>query len=533
MGKCDNIETRRVSTPDGLFTGVDTGCGTVQFLGITYARYRRFCPPEIVDYPESPAEGCVEAGPNACAEADGKVRTGYDATSYGCVCPQDLTHLKELLGEDSVPGMEEGRLCLSVTVPSEAREAALPVMVWIHGGSYLTGGSEDGRYDVSEIALAGNVVVVKISYRLGAFGYLRRPQMEAGNVENAPRMLERRGDAGCGTANPGLESQCDAGRGTANPGLEDQKTALKWIQRHISSFGGDPGNVTLWGQSAGAHSIASLIASADSLQCATNVPLFGGQALFHKAILQSPPLGIRMSPRDAERLCALFLHRLARRMEKSPVESDRTAAQAKAGGKKADETERMWRIAETAPVEDLIAVQTSMKKMHFALPFMPVLPDCTSFPRMSSGEKQGCPRCRPEAAGTPFRVLLYCNRDDASVYARKILGRTLYRTPLGSLFTRIITAAVFEAPAEKYLRKMRKSGVEAALCRFSWHPAGSVLGCCHSIELPFLLGHQEDWSRAEMLQGMTEAEYRHYSTVFKTLWTEFARSGKFPAAGEI
>ncbi len=514
MGKCDNIETRRVSTPDGLFTGVDTGCGTVQFRGITYARYRRFCPPEIVDYPESPAEG----GPNACAEADGKVRTGYDATSYGCVCPQDLTHLKELLGEDSVPGMEEGRLCLSVTVPSGAREAALPVMVWIHGGSYLTGGSEDGRYDVSEIALAGNVVVVKISYRLGAFGYLRRPQMEVGNVENAPRMLERRGDAGCGIA---------------NPGLEDQKTALKWIQRHISSFGGDPGNVTLWGQSAGAHSIASLIASADSLQCSTNVPLFGGQALFHKAILQSPPLGIRMSPRDAERLCSLFLHRLARRMEKSPVESDRTAAQAKAGGKKADETERMWRIAETAPVEDLIAVQTSMKKMHFALPFMPVLPDCTSFPRMSSGEKQGCPRCRPEAAGTPFRVLLYCNRDDASVYARKILGRTLYRTPLGSLFTRIITAAVFEAPAEKYLRKMRKSGVEAALCRFSWHPAGSVLGCCHSIELPFLLGHQEDWSRAEMLQGMTEAEYRHYSTVFKTLWTEFARSGKFPAAGEI
>ncbi len=471
-------------TSDGKFRGQPLGNGSVVFRGIVYARYTRFGLPEIVDY----GSGC------------------HDAGGYGCVCPQDLSHLNGQLGPDSGLAMREGELCLSVTVPpgtvqSESGSASpgdvpassddrtgLPVMVWIHGGSYLTGGSEDHRYDVSSLTETGNVIVVKISYRLGAEGYLWMPE-----------------------------------RGAANLGLEDQKTALRWIRRHISSFGGDPDNVTLWGQSAGAHSVASLIASADDAELSTNVPRFGGEILFHRAILQSPPLGIGMSARDAEKLRAIFLRRLSRRTGEVDVEEM---------GRKAGtgDAEGMWRIAETASVEELIAVQTSMKKMHFALPFMPVLPDCTSVPSSSVAES---PRCRSAAAGTPFRVLLCYNKDDASVYARKILGRTLYRTPLGAVLTKILTSRIFASPAEKYLKKLRQNGVGAALYRFSWHPEGSPLGCCHSIELPFLLGHQEDWTSAEMLKGMTEEEYRCHSASFKTLWTEFARSGVFPSAGSL
>ncbi len=484
-------------TSDGKFRGLRTDSGAVVFRGIVYARYTRFGLPEEVDY------------------AEGEV---YDAREWGCVCPQDLTHLRELLGPDSGLEMREGELCLTVTVPPGAEavnvgsageseaprkaQGSLPVMVWIHGGSYLTGGSEDHRYDVSPLAEAGNVVVVKISYRLGAEGYLRMPERDAANL-----------------------------------GLEDQKTALRWIRRHIASFGGDPDNVTLWGQSAGAHSVASLIASADDVELSTNVPRFGGEPLFHRAILQSPPLGVKMTSRDAEKLCGIFLKRLAQRTGQG--------------------------AAETASLEDFIAVQTTMKNRHFALPFMPVLPDCTAFPGRPEGENPGCPASEyplsgrsasapagtdssgkgesvlsfsevesrnrlPDTAGTPFKVLLYCNRDDASVYSRKILGRTLYRTPFGALLTKIITARVFVTPAEKYLRKLRRSGVESSLFRFSWHPEGNPLGCCHSIELPFLLGRPEDWAAAEMLRGITEEEWRCYSEMFKSLWSEFARSGRLP-----
>ncbi len=577
-------------TSDGKFRGRTAQNGAVVFRGIVYARYTRFGLPEIVDYggfgagagvfggctaPDGVSGGCATAaegdGSVGCTASDGG-RVCYDATHYGCVCPQDLSHLNEQLGPDSGLEMREGELCLSVTVPhggvsggaeslrtgngsessgsgaelsgsgaelsgsglessgngsessgngsaSSGNCAGLPVMVWIHGGSYLTGGSEDHRYDVSALAETGNVIVVKISYRLGASGYLWFPE-----------------------------------KGVANLGLEDQKTALRWIRRHISSFGGDPDNVTLWGQSAGAHSVASLIASADGVEPLTNVPRFGGEVLFHRAILQSPPLGIKMTPRDAEKLRSLFLRRLAARMGERQDEAERSdASSGKSTGKGlgADEAELRWRMAETAPLENLIEVQTSMKKMHFALPFMPVLPDCTSFPkgsspcrdsRSSGSEASGKGNLFPyspasdsitpdpgEEGCPPFRVLLCCNRDDASVYARKILGQKLYRTPLGAAFTKILTERIFASPLEKYLKKLRKNGIGAAMYRFSWHPEGSPLGCCHSIELPFLLGRPEDWTGAEMLRGMTEEEYQHYSKLFKTRWTDFARRGDFPA----
>ncbi len=509
---------------DGKFKGSQTEDGAVVFRGIVYARYTRFGLPVIVDYGVSEADCGVSANTEV---PSGERPAEHDATRYGCVCPQDLSHLIGQLGPDSGLKMREGELCLSVTVPSvtvpletvppenrlgfddpgpsenqsvpsenhpvpSGTPSGLPVMVWIHGGSYLTGGSEDHRYDVSELAEAGKVIVVKISYRLGAAGYLWAPE-----------------------------------KGIVNLGLEDQKTALKWILRHISMFGGDPDNVTVWGQSAGAHSVAALIASADDVEPFTNVPRFGKEKFFCRAILQSPPLGVKMRRRDAEKIRSLFLKRLSQRM---------------AGQTDSEGMEAMLKIAEAAQVEDLIAVQTSMKSRHFALPFMPVLPDVMSIPAAGdAGSVAGIPESyvgnsgAPENHGQvgtafapPFRVLLYINRDDASVYARKILGDKLYRTPLGTLLTKIITAVVFSFPVRKYLKKLRKRGVEATLFRFSWHPKGSALGCCHSIELPFLLGHREDWSGAEMLQGITEEEFDYYSERFKTRWTEFARCGKFP-----
>jgi para-nitrobenzyl esterase len=119
------------------------------------------------------------------------------------------------------------------------------VMVWIHGGDLMAGESDD--FDASRLASTGNVIVVTINYRLGVFGFLAHPALTAESPNHA----------------------------SGNYGILDQQLALKWVQQNIRAFGGDPGNVTIFGQSAGGLSALANIASP------------GAAGLFHKAIVQS------------------------------------------------------------------------------------------------------------------------------------------------------------------------------------------------------------------------------------------------------
>jgi para-nitrobenzyl esterase len=123
-------------------------------------------------------------------------------------------------------------------------DGARPVLVWLHGGSFLEGAASQAWYDGAALARSGDIVVVTVNYRLGALGWLYLPERE------------------------GIET-------TANAGLLDQVAALEWVRDSIAAFGGDPGNVTLAGQSAGARSVAALLAS----------PRATG--LFHKAVILS------------------------------------------------------------------------------------------------------------------------------------------------------------------------------------------------------------------------------------------------------
>lgn len=141
---------------------------------------------------------------------------------------------------------EEDCLYLNVTTPDRAqRRQRLPVMVWVHGGGNTTGTAS--IYNAAKLAKDG-VVVVTINYRLGAFGWL---------------------------AHPALESGADRRYQTGNYGLLDQQAALRWVQRNAGAFGGDPGNVTLFGESAGSWNSCANLAS----------PTAAG--LFHKVIAQS------------------------------------------------------------------------------------------------------------------------------------------------------------------------------------------------------------------------------------------------------
>jgi para-nitrobenzyl esterase len=129
----------------------------------------------------------------------------------------------------------EDCLMLNVWTPARTQRAKLPVMVWIHGGGFVFGTSNIALMDGTELAKQG-VVVVSMNYRLGVFGFL----------------------------------------GSGNYGLMDQIAALEWVQRNIAVFGGDPGNVTIFGESAGGSSVAYLMVSPRA------------KGLFHRAICQSP-----------------------------------------------------------------------------------------------------------------------------------------------------------------------------------------------------------------------------------------------------
>lgn len=165
------------------------------------------------------------------------------ADAYGHDCMQ------EPFGGDAAPlGTPPAEDCLVVNVWAQASAPTgrQPVMVWIHGGGFVNGGSSPSVYDGSPFARRG-VVFVSLNHRLGRFGFF---------------------------AHPALRRENPAGP-LGNYGFLDQIAALRWVQRNIAAFGGDPGNVTIFGESAGGASVNTLLIS----------PLARG--LFHKAIVQS------------------------------------------------------------------------------------------------------------------------------------------------------------------------------------------------------------------------------------------------------
>ncbi|ESQ92769.1 carboxylesterase [Asticcacaulis sp. AC460] len=166
-----------------------------------------------------------------------------DASQFGPACYQPKPRVASIYANPPA-AMSEDCLSLNVWAPENAKNA--PVMVWIHGGSLTGGYSHEGMYDGAALAKQG-IVVVSINYRLGVLGYLAHPQLSSESPYNI----------------------------SGNYGLMDQVEALRWVQRNIAAFGGDAGNVTIAGESAGGLSVMYLLASPPA------------RGLFHKAILQS------------------------------------------------------------------------------------------------------------------------------------------------------------------------------------------------------------------------------------------------------
>ncbi|MDR3418376.1 MAG: carboxylesterase family protein [Nevskia sp.] len=219
-------------------SGAVVSTGEGELLGTLHANYRDFLG---IPY-AAPPVGALRWKPTQPPAPWTGVR---DATRFGSACPQIF------IGGDT--SANEDCLYLNVYTPNPVG-TRLPVMVWIHGGGFINGSGKD--YDASLLSVRGDVVVVTINYRLGAFGFL---------------------------ALPGLRDE-DPHQSTGNYGLLDQQQALRWVHDNIAAFGGDPGNVTIFGESAGAASVCDQIIS----------PLAAG--LFHKAITESGACGGPLQP---------------------------------------------------------------------------------------------------------------------------------------------------------------------------------------------------------------------------------------------
>ncbi|PCJ18856.1 MAG: carboxylesterase [Gammaproteobacteria bacterium] len=219
--------------------------GVQIFKGIPYARppvnNLRFAAPE----PAEPWQGVL------------------DATEFGPAAPQDkgmLMGLKEI---------SDDCLYLNIWSPTGNASASAekrPVMVWIHGGGYFIGSGSQELYKGQHLAVHGDVVVVNINYRLGVVGY------------------------GFLSSVLGHEETF-----SVNNGLLDQVTALQWVQDNIADYGGDPDNVTIFGESAGGMSVGALLGTPKA------------KGLFHKAIVQSGSADHVTSPASAQPIAQKFL----------------------------------------------------------------------------------------------------------------------------------------------------------------------------------------------------------------------------------
>jgi para-nitrobenzyl esterase len=164
------------------------------------------------------------------------------AATYGAACMQDANMMKLFAAPLA---MSEDCLYLNVWTPAKTAGDKLPVMVWIYGGAFVIGQTSVPAYDGTRLAEKG-VVLVSVAYRVGAFGFLAHPELTK-----------------------------ESGKGSGNNGLQDMIAGLRWVRANISKFGGDPGRVTIFGESAGGIAVSMLAASP------------AAKGLFHRAISES------------------------------------------------------------------------------------------------------------------------------------------------------------------------------------------------------------------------------------------------------
>lgn len=392
--------------------------------------------------------------------------------------------------QESIPMLDSGPIgdaCLSLNIWAPADTTALPVMVWIHGGGFLVGSSAQSLYEASRLARENGVVVVSLNYRLGAPGF--------GYWADFP------------------ELQADS-----NNGLRDQILALEWVRDHISNFGGDPARVTIFGESAGGMSVASLLAS----------PKASG--LFQRAIVQSGSADHALIPEQARRIAQVF-------------------AQA-AGDVHACLTGDLKGIvaAQRPCTQDVVARGLHpLPVLQAAMTLMPVIGDDILPQHPIQALAAGASADIPLLIGTnanewelfhhlPQVIGMSGGSNDA--YAGFMPGRgeailANYRTHMPAAGEDQIVCAyesdrVFNIPTIRLLEARQGAGAPSWTYQFDWPcPAMPMLKSCHVMDIPFVFGNTGSPSGMFFTGGSPAAA--QLSGDVRAAWTRFAH-GEAPAA---
>jgi para-nitrobenzyl esterase len=246
--------TRSVLLDSGKITGVHSALDpdVLVFKGIPYA---------------APPVGELRWKPPQSVKLWKGVR---DGSQFGAICPQPKSRIISL---SESAKMSEDCLYLNVWTPAKRPKAVRPVMVWIHGGGNINGSGSSPLYDGTALAKKG-VVLVTINYRLGPFGFFAHP------------LLSKESEHGV----------------SGNYGILDQIAALKWVRKNIRPFGGDPGRVTIFGESAGGMNVNILMASPLAKGLFHRVISESGTALRRNRHLREPWYGQEPMEKQGERL---------------------------------------------------------------------------------------------------------------------------------------------------------------------------------------------------------------------------------------
>jgi para-nitrobenzyl esterase len=437
-----------------------------------------------------PPTGALRFLPPQRTQAWGGVR---DATRFGAGSYQADRPLAPVLGI-VVPEQSEDCLTLNVWTPADRDGGRRPVMVWFHGGAWVIGAGSEAAYDGAALARRGDAVIVTVNYRLGPFGFLRGKEL-------------------------GLDS-------TGNQAMLDQIAALEWVRDEIAAFGGDPTNVTVFGNSAGAVNIA----------CMLTMPRARG--LFHKAILQSGALNLLRAPQAALETTRQILQQVGIAPERASALRD-------------------------VPATALVAAQNAIAGRSVLPPFSPVadgdvIPE-KPYDALAAGSARGVPLI----VGTNLEEMkLYRFLDPTidSMDAKGLVdrcslvfaGNDSQGGSHGARIAETYCAARAErredpSPAETWLAistdyffraaALRLASIQAShtpqvfVYELGWKATtpGKPQGAVHGLELPFVFG-TFDATEVGAIAGRTPAA-RALSESVQGAWTSFARTGHPRFAG--
>ncbi|MFX1457566.1 MAG: carboxylesterase/lipase family protein [Promethearchaeota archaeon] len=446
-----------VETTNGKIRGYSKR-GVIKFKGIPYA---------------APPVGDLRFKAPAPVESWTDV---LDATKYSPVSIQPPSNLE--FGE---PMPQNEAECLTLNVFTQSLDdGKRPVMFWIHGGGYTTGSAV--MYDGSRLVLRGDVVVVTINYRLGYLGFLYMPDMP------------------------------DT---TANAGLLDMVAALEWVRDNISKFGGDPNNVTIFGESAGGMAVSSLLAFPSA------------KGLFHRAIPQSGAANIfGYNPRAAVNVYEELMEKLG--VEKGDIEALRKVPAEKFIVPQMDMTEfqagglRLGPVVDekTLPIHPLEAISKGYAK------------DIDIFIGSNLDENKLFLMWNPKAFNLSEEGLLrtvkafmrFTKQNESK--AEKVIDkyRELRKTPR-DIADAILSDYTFRIPSIRLAEAQSKYQKNTYMYLLTWPSPlnGGKYGAMHALDLPFvfnLLGERE----IGLFPKKTE-ETQRLSEQMMDAWIAFAKSG--------